>query len=132
MDASTSTTVSCWGATTWRFDLGDAATFTGDGVFRCTGLPEGSPLAGRYEGTDEGFAYARTHYGIAKGRARHRNADLVIDGDGQTATMRCHLLALTTGTGKLAGTTGIYEDRLRKVDGQWDFVECHIAIDQMP
>ena len=37
-------------------DLGDAerwaATFTPDGVFRCTGLPEDSPLGGRHEGTD--------------------------------------------------------------------------------
>jgi hypothetical protein len=31
-----------------------------------------------------------------------------------------------------AGTTGIYEDRLRKVDGEWRFVERHIAIDDLP
>ena len=116
-------------------DLGDAEgwarTFTADGVFRCTGLPEGSPLGGRYQGTDELVAYAKVHYGIAKGRARHWNANLVIEGDGETATMRCYLLALTAGAGKLAGTTGIYEDRLRKVDGQWRFVERHIAIDDV-
>lgn len=114
-------------------DLGDAegwaATFTPDGVFRCTGLPEGNPLGGRHEGTEELVAYARRHHRIAKGRARHWNANLVIDGDAETATMRCYLLALTAGAGKLPGTTGIYEDRLRKVDGEWHFVERHIAID---
>jgi hypothetical protein len=116
-------------------DLGDAegwaATFTPDGVFRCTGLPEGNPLGGRYEGTDELVAYAKTHFGIAKGRARHWNANLVIECDGETATMRCYLLALTAGAGKLAGTTGIYEDRLRKVDGEWRFVERHIDVDDL-
>lgn len=67
-------------------DLGDAegraATFTSDGVFRCTGLPEGSPLAGRHEGADELFADAKVRDGTATGRARHWNANLVIDGDG--------------------------------------------------
>jgi ketosteroid isomerase-like protein len=114
-------------------DLGDpegwAATFTPDGTFRCTGLPEDSPLGGRYEGTDQLVAYAKLHYRIAKGRARHWNANLVIDGDGETARMRCYLLALTAGGGKLAGTTGIYDDRLRKVNETWLFVERHIAID---
>jgi hypothetical protein len=115
-------------------DLGDAegwaATFTPDGVFQCSGLPEGSPLGGRYEGTAELVAYARTHFGIYAGRARHWNANLVIDGDGETATMRCYLLALTAGSGRLAGTTGIYEDHLHKVDGEWRFVERHIRIDE--
>jgi hypothetical protein len=37
-------------------DLGDtdgwAACFTPDGAFQCSGLPDGSPLGGRHEGTD--------------------------------------------------------------------------------
>jgi len=113
-------------------DLGDAegwaSTFTPDGVFTCSGLPEGNPLAGRFEGTAELVEYARTHYGILKGRARHWNANLVIEGDGDTATMRCYLLALTASS-QLTGATGIYEDRLRKVDGAWRFVERHIRMD---
>jgi ketosteroid isomerase-like protein len=48
-------------------DLGDttgwAACFTPDGVFECTGLPDGSPLGGRHEGTEALVAYATTHYG---------------------------------------------------------------------
>jgi 3-phenylpropionate/cinnamic acid dioxygenase small subunit len=114
-------------------DLGDAegwaATFTSDGVFRCTGLAEGNPLGGHFEGTDALVAYARTNHEIAKGRARHWNANLLIEGDGENATMRCYMLNLTAGAGKVAGTTGIYEDRLSKVDGEWRFVERHIAVD---
>ena len=114
-------------------DLGDAESWgrhsAPDGGVRCTGLPEGDPLGGRSEATDDLIAYAKVHYRITKGRARHWNANLVIDGDGETATMRCYLLALTAGGGKLSGTTGIYEDRLRKVDGEWRFVERHVAID---
>ena len=113
-------------------DLGDAdgwvECFTPDGVFECTGLPEGSPLGGRYEGADALREYAKVHYGKAKGRARHWNANMVIEGDGETATMTCYLLALSVG-GALVGTTGIYHDQLRKVDGRWRFTGRHIAID---
>ena len=117
-------------------DLGDAegwaATFTPDGVFQCSGLPEGSPLGGRYEGTAALVAYAKVNHRIAKGRARHWNANILIEGDGDTASMRCYLLNLTAVSGKLAGTTGIYEDRLRKLDGEWRFAERHIAVDAVP
>jgi hypothetical protein len=71
-------------------------------------------------------------YRITNGRARHWNANMVIEGDGDTATMRCYLLNLTAGAGRMAGTTGIYEDQLRKVDGAWRFVERHIAVDAVP
>ena len=117
-------------------DLGDAAgwaaTFAPEGVFRCTGVPEGHPLGGEVTGVDALMAYAETSYRVTKGRARHWNANMVIEGDGETATMRCYLLNVTAGAGKLAGTTGIYEDRLRKVDGAWRFVERHIAVDTVP
>ena len=77
----------------------------------------GHPLGGTVTGTDALIAYAETSYRITQGRARHWNANTVIEGDGETATMRCYMLNLTAGAGKVAGTTGIYEDRLRKVDG---------------
>jgi ketosteroid isomerase-like protein len=117
-------------------DLGDtdgwAGCFTPDGAFECSGLPDGSPLGGRHEGTEGLRAYAATHFGKAKGRARHWNANILIEGDGETATMRCYLLNVTAGAGRMAGTTGIYDDRLRKVDGEWRFVERHIAVDAVP
>ena len=117
-------------------DLGDApawaATFAPEGVFLCTGVPEGHPLGGRVTGVDDLVAYAETSYRVTKGRARHWNTNIVIEGDGDTATMRCYMLNLTAGSGKVAGTTGIYDDRLRKVDGEWRFVERHIAVDTVP
>jgi ketosteroid isomerase-like protein len=116
-------------------DFGDAdgwvACFTPEGVFECTGLPEGSPLGGRYEGAEALHGYAVSHYGIFRGRARHWNDSLVVDGDSDEATMSCYMLALSVGRG-LVGTTGVYRDRLRKVDGQWRFVHRHIAIDPPP
>ena len=114
-------------------DLGDAAgwaaTFAPGWVFRCTGVPDGHPLGVTVGRSDALIAYAETSYRITHGRARHWNANTVIEGDGETATMRCYMLNLTAGSGKVAGTTGIYEDRLRKVDGDWRFVERHIEID---
>src|SRR5215203_5753454 len=76
-------------------------------------------------------ADARTHDGIMKGRARHWNANLLIEGDGDEATMTCYLLALTTGS-SIRGSTGIYRDRLRRRNGAWRFAERHIAIDVAP
>jgi len=118
----------------FAIDLGDAdgwaACFTPEGVFQCSGLPEGSPFGGRHEGSAALLAYAKTHYGKAKGHARHWNWNLEIDGDGDTATMRCYLLALAVGhPPAVNGSTGIYVDRLRKVDGRWLFEERHITID---
>ena len=118
--SSTNTSGNCWGVTTWRSTSVTPrvglATFTTDGVFRCTGLPEGSPLSGRYQGTRRAGRVRQGPLRHRQGSGRHWNANLVIDGDGETATMRCYLLALTAGGGKLTGTTGIYEDRLGKVD----------------
>ena len=53
--------------------------FTPDGVFECVGLPDGAPLGGRHEGVDALRAYAETHYGINKGRARHWNWNLLVE-----------------------------------------------------
>jgi ketosteroid isomerase-like protein len=118
-------------------DLGDAdgwaGCFTTDGVFLCT--PEGGPLTGRHEGRDALVAYARTHYGINKGRARHWNWNLEIEGDGGTASMRCYLLSVRATSPEspaALGVTGVYRDRLAKVDGRWLFAERHIHIDPQP
>jgi hypothetical protein len=118
-------------------DLGDpdgwAATFTPDGVFECVGVPDGSPFGGRHAGTDALRAYAATHFAMAKGNARHWNANLVIDettaGEQISAAMTCYMLALSVGGTGLAGSTGIYRDQLRKVDGAWLFTSRTITLD---
>ena len=116
-------------------DLGDAEawadTFTDDGVFECVGLPENSPNGGRYEGRADLVAYATAHYGLAKGRARHWNWNLLIEGDHSDATMTSYLNAMRAGLGDRAKVeaTGIYRDRLRKIDDEWKFTSRKITID---
>ena len=118
----------------FAIDLGDADgwadCFTEDGVFECSGLPEGNPLGGRYEGAAALLAYAKGHSAIYKGRARHWNWNLEIDGDGESATMRCYLLALSVGKPPaVKGSSGIYRDQLVKQNGRWLFAERQITIE---
>jgi uncharacterized protein (TIGR02246 family) len=121
----------------FAIDFGDAAgwadCFTADGVFYCT--PEDGPVTGRHTGRDALIAYARTHFGIAKGNARHWNWNLAIDGDGETATMRCYLGAFSATSERRAPAllaTGVYRDRLVKAEGRWLFAERHIHLDPQP
>src|SRR5829696_10453996 len=85
----------------FAIDLGDAtgwaACFTDDGVFECSGLADGHPLGGRFAGGEALRSYANTHFAIAKGRARHWNGSIQIDGGGDRATMRCYMLQLFIG-----------------------------------
>jgi len=117
----------------FAFDFGDAeawtACFTDDGAFESVGV-ESEPV---HVDRADLHAFAERQFGINQLRGRHwTNNELIeIDGDGQEATMSCYMLALTVGRG-LVGTTGVYRDRLRKVDGQWRFVHRHIAIDPPP
>lgn len=118
-------------------DLGDtkgwADCFTADGVFLCT--PDAGPLTGHHEGREALVAYAATHHGINGGSARHWNWNLVIEGDGETATMRCYLAAYAATTSESPPklrVTGIYRDKLAKVDGRWLFTERHIHVDPQP
>ena len=118
-------------------DLGDAEgwadCFTPDGVFHCT--PEGGPLTGRHEGREALVAYAKQHYALNRGRARHWNWNLEIDGDGQRATMRCYLgafRATAADSPATLGVTGVYRDQLVKADGRWRFTERHIHVDPQP
>lgn len=121
----------------FAIDFGDvegwADCFSADGLFLCT--PEGGPLTGRHQGRDALVAYAKTHYGLSKGNARHWNWNLEIGADGDAATMRCYLGAYSAtsadGPAKLR-STGVYRDKLAKVDGAWLFAERHIHIDPQP
>ncbi|MFV0525316.1 MAG: nuclear transport factor 2 family protein [Acidimicrobiales bacterium] len=116
-------------------DLGDIDTwvscFTDDGEFVCDGLPEGAPLGGLHRGKDALHAYGRTHYGINKGRARHWNWNLLLDVDGDTATLQCYLNACSAGQGDSATlrSTGIYRDRLVRTADGWRFRRRHVTID---
>ncbi len=114
--------------------------FTIDGVFECVGLPDGAPLGGRHQGVEALRAYAETHYGINKGRARHWNWNLVVDPvGGDRASMTCYLNAYSAGQagGGPAGdgaepvlrVTGIYRDELIRGEDGWRFASRQVTID---
>ncbi|MDG2113578.1 MAG: nuclear transport factor 2 family protein [Actinomycetota bacterium] len=119
----------------WAIDFGDIdtwiSTFTPDGVFECLGLPEGTPTGGRHAGSEALRAYGNTHYGVSQGRARHWNWNLVIEGDGDRATMRCYLNAYSAGQGDSAlfRVTGVYRDVLKRTDDGWRFASRQVTID---
>ena len=106
-------------------------TFTPDGTFSCVGLPDGAPLGGKHQGRDALRAYAESHFEINQGRARHWNWNLVIEGDGDTATMQCYLNAFSAGQGDSAQfrATGVYRDRLLRTDEGGKFAEREVTID---
>ena len=119
----------------FAIDEGDAAgwaaCFTGSGTFECRGLPDGAPLGGRHEGRDALVAYAEVHQRINKGRARHWNWNLLVDGDGDLAAMRCYMAVLRAGLlpDAVVSATGIYADRLERTDGGWRFAERVVTVD---
>lgn len=96
----------------WALDSGDADayidTFTHDGVFRIVGGRE-------YAGHEA----LRTIFARPRGSSRHWVTNMVMDGDGDTATMRCYLTVMR---GLQITNMGRYENRLRRVGGRWKFV----------
>lgn len=114
-------------------DFGDTAAwvacFTPDGVFECTGLPDGHPLGGRHDGPVALAAYAQRHYDTNNGTARHWNWNLVIDVTGDEATMRCYLGAQSgTGASAVLRSIGMYDDVLRRVQGDWRFASRRVHV----
>jgi ketosteroid isomerase-like protein len=96
-------------------DRGDgetfASTFTEDGQL--------GTVAGRATLAEFGAGVPERRPGV-----RHWLSNLLIEGDGDTATMRSYL-RMTARTGPdqspVEVATGCYEDRLLKVDGRWLF-----------
>ena len=106
-------------------------TFVPVGKFSCVGLSKDAPLGGTHEGKDALRSYAESHFGVNQGRARHWNWNLVIEGNGDTATMQCYLNAYSAGQGESAlfRVTGVYRDRLSRTESGWKFVEREVTID---
>jgi hypothetical protein len=109
-------------------DYGDADawvnTFTPDGVFLGS---DGS----RVQGAAELRAFAdKIHAANEAGGGlifRHWNSNHVIDGDDDRATHSCYLLWIHCAPEATIPFTGIYHDRLRKVDGEWKFEERRLT-----
>lgn len=87
---------------------GVAATFVADGSLEPAGR---EPIRGH----EALRALARG----GDGRGRHHISNMVIDVDGDTATMRAYLQFVRD---REIHTSGMYADTLRRVDGEWRFV----------
>ncbi len=98
-----------------------AATFTDSGVFNSG--------QGTFTGTDQlkgfvaGFA--------AQLKARHWTNNLVLAGDGQTATGSCYLLLWRLQTGQPTNLliSGLYNDTLAKTAAGWRFTNRAVTPD---
>ncbi|MCK9487784.1 MAG: nuclear transport factor 2 family protein [Dehalococcoidia bacterium] len=103
-------------------DSGDArawaATFTSDGTFESGGHT--------HQGTDALAAFA-TGFAERMAGTRHWNNNLIIQGDGDQATLRCYLMLVR---GPEVITSARYEDTLRRVDGEWRFASRRVVPDR--
>lgn len=98
-----------------------AETFAPDGIFH-------SDRRGTHQGRETLAAFARERHADG-GPRRHWTNNVVIEGDGDEATMRVYLLMLSVdGAPELMGTAR-YEDQLRRIDGAWKFVRRDITTD---
>jgi SnoaL-like domain len=71
-------------------------------------------------GRDDLIAFAQATL-TDKRLGRHWTSNVLVDGDGERATTRVYLMMVRSGKVGETGATGVYEDRLRKIGGQWRF-----------
>lgn len=98
---------------------GYAATFTEDGVFQIAGQPE---VRGREQLID-------MVQRLGPRNSRHWVNNIVIDGDGDSATMKCYLAVLRD---RQITSTGKYVNILVRVDGSWKFLRRDYTGDPRP
>ena len=113
-------------------DAGDgpgyADTYVPDGTFE---MP-----VGRVEGREALIEMVAVIQAAMPG-VRHMSSNWIIEGDGDLATMRCYMLIKVhdpdSGGQKMPQpklvATGIYDDRLRRVEGAWKFVSRKINVE---
>lgn len=107
-------------------DSGDAEawadTFTADGLF------EGS--RDTVKGRAELLEFVRNR--DPEVRIRHWNNNVLIEGDGDDASMRVYLLSLDVSGPPKLRSSGVYHDTLKRVDGQWKFSHRRVVPDVRP
>jgi hypothetical protein len=119
-------------------DLGDevayGACYTEDGSFEVLGIPPEAPHAGRHVGRKGVAGAAKMIFSGCLGHVRHWNNNQVITGEGNTATMVSYLQVIRVGMTPNSGVilTGIYWDKLEKIDGKWLLKERLIRTDPQP
>ena len=108
-------------------DTGDAEgwarTFTTDGVF--------DGIVGRFEGRAEIADFARRYWTEPKYEdfrsCQHWVNNVLIDGDGDEASLRAdHQMVQPTESGGRILLVAGYDDRLRRVDGDWLFARRRV------
>jgi hypothetical protein len=97
-----------------------AALFTHDAEF------DASPIV-HCHGREDLLAFGRT---FPPGRrTRHWNTNLIIEGDGDEATTEVYLMMVTAGSPSSTGMTGVYRDKVVRVDGQWLFAHRKLTFE---
>ena len=96
-----------------------AALFTDDGVIEIG--------ASRAEGTEALVQFAAAV--PAESVMRHITTNVVIDVEGDEARSQSYLTVLLPAAQSPISLIARYEDRLRRVDGQWRFAERFVHID---
>jgi 3-phenylpropionate/cinnamic acid dioxygenase small subunit len=101
------------------FDAGAAeewaSTFTKDGTFHS--------LVDTHVGRIQLIEFARAFTLSDKFGAKHWVNNVIIEGDGDEATLSCYALVVKSqDVGATILRLTSYSDRLRKVDGEWKFV----------
>ncbi len=98
--------------------------FTEDGVFA-------SPIFGEFKGS-QGLLKFTAQYKESQGgsQVRHVMSNVSFKINGDTATGGCYLTYYHCKDGKVAlAAVGRYEDKLRKVNGEWLFERRKVIID---
>jgi ketosteroid isomerase-like protein len=62
----------------------------------------------------------------------HHVTNVVIDVDGDDATSQSYIVVMVPGDPIEIAMTGRYDDRFRRIDGQWRFVERRMTPDARP
>lgn len=128
-------------------DFGDVEGFAGcfaeDGVLDTSSPEEG--LTGIHRGHEELCRFAAEAVEYSAGRVRQSALNILIDGDGEVARASSYAVVTrahpdaTNPHGKpsqvthsVLATTGMYFDRLAKIDGRWLFALRQFRHDGLP
>lgn len=113
----------------WSIDMGDV-----DALVSCF-APDGSlesPAVGEYAGHENirNFAARFARFRQNGSQLRHMISNLLIDGDAERASAKCHLCVYLTrdGASRLLGP-GQYTCLLRKHGGRWVFEKRTVVMD---
>ncbi len=101
---------------------GWAATFTDDGIFESS--------SGTVKGREDMLAFVRWRGDTSPIRVWNNN--ILIEGDGDDATAKVHLILLDVSGPPMIRTSSLSHDTLKRVDGQWKFTHRKVEPDPRP